>query len=520
MANITGSKRDDFIHIRGDGRTPPEGAKNIAQATEGDDRIAGGRGDDTIFGGGGDDVASLNILKHGADAIDLGSGSDVIEVDAGKPTEVRLTFTSAEVGNGSATDSGTLANQDGGLAVRMQAENAAGELKGPIARTDDEGVTFVADEGMTFDVRDLVSGVERGAEFEVVTLGTQAGEELTAVEGKRPYYINAGQGDDTVTGGVANDFLVGGAGLDMLSGGKGDDSFIGGGGDDRIFGGRGADNAIFANIATDGADRVNLGSGADTVTVNAAAPTEVRLTFTSAEIGNGVVDDSGTLANQDGGLAVRMQAEDGSDGLTGPVSRIEDEGVTFVAGAGVKFDVRDLVSGTARGDDFEVVTLGSKNDDALEARDDARPTYINAGMGDDTVTGGDVADFLVGGAGDDVLDGGKGADSFIGGVGSDSFNFSTKLGADNVDTIVDFAVVDDTIGLDAKVFEGLDKGALDADAFVIGTEATDEDHRIIYDDATGNLLFDRDGSGGKFDAVAFAKLGAGLAVTEEDFLIA
>src|SRR3712207_6990744 len=52
--------------------------------------------------------------------------------------QIRLTFTSAEVGNGSATDAGTMTNQDGGLAVRLQSENRAGDLTGKISRFDDE----------------------------------------------------------------------------------------------------------------------------------------------------------------------------------------------------------------------------------------------------------------------------------------------------------------------------------------------------------------------------------------------
>ena len=32
----------------------------------------------------------------------------------GSPTQVRLTFASAEIGNGNATDAGTMTNQDGG----------------------------------------------------------------------------------------------------------------------------------------------------------------------------------------------------------------------------------------------------------------------------------------------------------------------------------------------------------------------------------------------------------------------
>ena len=38
-------------------------------------------------------------------------------------SNIRLTFTSAEVGNGWALDDGTLSGQDGGLAVRLKLEN-------------------------------------------------------------------------------------------------------------------------------------------------------------------------------------------------------------------------------------------------------------------------------------------------------------------------------------------------------------------------------------------------------------
>ena len=50
---------------------------------------------------------------------DLGDGNDTVTISAGRGVpEVRLTFTSSEVGNGNARDSNTMANQDGGLAVR------------------------------------------------------------------------------------------------------------------------------------------------------------------------------------------------------------------------------------------------------------------------------------------------------------------------------------------------------------------------------------------------------------------
>jgi Ca2+-binding RTX toxin-like protein len=273
--------------------------------------------------------------------------------------------------------------------------------------------------GVTFDVRDLVSGVERGNLFEVVRLGTNAADTLTAVQPNRPYYFNGGQGNDTISGGTSNDFLVGGAGNDTLTDDVGNDSFIGGGGNDTITGGSGVDTAFF-NVSTDGRDSVNLGTGLDIVNVAAAGAGQIRLSFTSGEVGNNNALDGGTLANQDGGLAVRLQAEDASGALVGEQSRFDDEGIVFVSGtAGSTFDVRDLVTGAQRGNQFEVVVLGTSDAEVLNAVQNDRPYYFNAGQGNDSVNGGSRNDFLVGGAGNDQLRGLGGDDSFIGGGGND-----------------------------------------------------------------------------------------------------
>ncbi|GJD72721.1 alkaline phosphatase [Methylobacterium goesingense] len=243
----------------------------------GNDVLRGALGDDTITGGAGNDTALINVSTDGADRIDLGEGSDRIDVSAAASGQVRLTFTSAEVGNGSAGDGRTGANQDGGLAVRLQAEGADDALTGAVSRVDDEGITFAATtDGLTFDVRDLVAGTQRGDAFRVVTLGTAGNDTLAPLADRaaQSHYINAGQGNDLVTGGSGADFLVGGAGSDVLNGAAGNDSIIGGAGNDRINGGDGTDRAIFTyalGTATLGRDasgfRTLTGTdGTDTVT--------------------------------------------------------------------------------------------------------------------------------------------------------------------------------------------------------------------------------------------------------------
>jgi Ca2+-binding RTX toxin-like protein len=401
-----------------------EAGDDILSSGAGNDFLNGGLGNDQLFGGDGDDLVSVDVaFDSGSDRVDLGEGMDVVAFGNSNffesSVQVRVTFSSAEVGDGVATDSGALANQDGGLAVRIQREDSAGALVGSISRYDDEGVQFSTGTATSFDVRDLVSGVERGI-FNRVALGTADADSLvfTSFFSNEAVYINAGRGDDVVVAGAGDDFLVGGAGRDVLIGGEGANSFIGGTGDDTITGGSGVDRIVAFNVTTDGADFINLGGGTDIVNVGASAPTNVRLTFTSAEIGNGFASDSGTLANQDGGLAVRMQAE--TDGTpAGNITRIDDEGVVFVGGAGVTFDVRDLVTGAARGEAFEVVSLGTAGDDTMTAVQNARPYYFNGGGGADRITGGSANDFLVGGGGDDTLDGAGGNDTFLGGGGAD-----------------------------------------------------------------------------------------------------
>ena len=427
---------------------------------------------------GKDDYHRVDLSQDKMIARDYGDGNDTVSIRADRADpQVRLTFTSSEVGNGNARDSNTMPNQDGGLAVRAQAENNSGALVGPVSRFDDEGITFESRGKFTFDVRDLVSGVERGNRFDTVELGTKGNDTIDESGERDSYYINAGMGNDLVTGGRNDDFLVGGAGNDHLNGKNGNDSFIGGGGNDSILGQKGKD-VVNVNVATDGSDAVDLGKDADTV--NVAAPVsaqQIRLTFTSSEVGNDSAHDGGTMLNQDGGLAVRLQAEDGKGGLTGAVSRFDDEGISFASATpGVTYDVRDLVSGVQRGDQFNAVELGTRNNDRLDKSGEENAYYLNAGMGDDFLAGGLGNDFLVGGSGNDHLNGREGDDSLIGGGGSDVFRFS---GEPNNDNILDFVSGVDKI--DFRAF-GIDFGDVHTNAEGANTLIrVDSNHDGVHD---------------------------------------
>ena len=153
-----------------------------------------------------------------------------------------------------------------------------------------------------------------------------------------------------------------------------------------------------------------------------------------------------------------------------------------------------------------ILVNGTSGADFLSGSDVA--DIFDAGVGNDELFGRHGKDTLDGGAGRDRLDGGAERDILTGGADKDAFVFAAPLkGGKNVDHITDFAPGTDIIRLEREDFVGLDKGKLDKDAFVssYAWKAKDAQDRIIYDDTTGALLFDKDGKGGA-KAVLFAVL--------------
>jgi len=77
----------------------------------------------------------------------------------------------------------------------------------------------------------------------------------------------------------------------------------------------------------------------------------------------------------------------------------------------------------------------------------------------------------------------------------------------NIHTIIDFVTGQDKILLNPSIFKALGTGTtLAGSAFYAGTDAHLGTDRIIYNKATGALLYDDDGTG-SHAAVQFATLG-------------
>lgn len=144
---------------------------------------------------------------------------------------------------------------------------------------------------------------------------------------------------------------------------------------------------------------------------------------------------------------------------------------------------------------------------------------LDGGSGNDRLYGGRGNDKLWGSAGNDYLYGGLGKDTLSGGKGSDTFVFDTAPSKSNMDTITDFSVKYDSIHLEKDVFTKAGPlGRLKAKAFWTGSSAHDKSDRIIYNEDTGYLYYDPDGTGSASQKV-IAKLSKHLSITEKDFFV-
>lgn len=166
-----------------------------------------------------------------------------------------------------------------------------------------------------------------------------------------PVAVHGGKGADTLIGGTGNDTLVGAQGSDSLSGGGGDDSLQGGKANDTLDGGDGNDHLIAGTVRTttdDGSDLLIGGAGIDTA--------DYISRFDPLFLSNDGQAHSGNAAAGE------------HDAIMPDIERIEG------GGGG------DTIVGTATPESF-----------------------LSAGVGNDSITGGSAGAVIVPNPGDDTV---------------------------------------------------------------------------------------------------------------------
>ncbi|NAZ36602.1 calcium-binding protein [Rubellimicrobium sp. CFH 75288] len=328
---------------------------------------------------------------------------------------------------------------------------------------------YVAGSGLgnivTIDNSGLIEGLADGIRI----AGTATAHITNTGTIRAPVVLSGG---DDVFFGLHGELLgASGSGLPgAISGGAGNDTLILGAGDQNLFGGAG-DDTLHGGA---GADRLDGGPGFDVASyVHARTGVVASLSDPSLNTGDAAGD-------------VYVSIE----GLIG--SRHDDLLI---------------------GDDGANRIWGGPGDDRLEGR--GGNDTLNGGPGDDTLFGGTGQNRLMGGEGDDRLVS-EGDDLLFGGAGADTFVFAAPPG-EAFGRIRDFEQGTDRIALDGAAF-GLAAGPLDPAIFVRVGEGRTEATRLVFNEATGALLWDADGRGGD-PAVRFGSVGPGFALTADDFEI-
>ncbi|HVQ09778.1 MAG TPA: calcium-binding protein [Allosphingosinicella sp.] len=372
-------------------------------------------------------------------------------------------------------------------------------------------IGFLGDD--TYDVTTTSSAIFMGQIIE----NQGEGNDTVRVDGSYPYTLNAGASVETIIALHVDATiplqLIGNELTQTIIGNKGGNSLDGGtGGNDIMIGGDGRDSYHVRHIgqqvietATGGDDdRIiayfdfDLRTVANIEHLSAAAGTApIRLTgneFTNFLSGN----DGKNILDGGQGAPDRMYGEGGDD--------------IFVVHNADDFVWEYLVQGSDLVYAYVTFALSAGS------RVEALSTVTHAATDAIDLIGNEFAQTLAGNFGANLLDGKGGNDLLAGLAGADTFAFTSALGAGNVDTLFDFSAADDTIALDDAVFTGLTPGALPMGAFVTGAVAQDLDDRIIYNQATGQLFFDADGSGAGA-AVHFATLQGAPVITAADFMV-
>jgi Ca2+-binding RTX toxin-like protein len=230
-------------------------------------------------------------------------------------------------------------------------------------------------------------------------------------------------------------------------------------------------------IAPNGTNLVlftDIGSSHDgliDINLSDAAPTDIASTITSGETAI-----TGDFNLEDGAMfaTLALGSMTGSWTLVVTDDMANDTGKLLSWLISVSFNYNGIVTGTAGVDN-----LGGS--DVVDR--------MSGFGGNDKLNGFAGNDFLLGGAGNDNLTGGPGNDYF---VFNTAFNSST-----NRDAITDFNHVNDQFQLENAIFTRLGAGAthaLNPAFFHAGAAAADANDYIVYNQATGLLIYDVNGN--------------------------
>lgn len=447
--------------------------------SNGNDVLNGGDGNDIIYGNGGNDVLNgddgIDILNGGSgnDTLNGGLGKDVASGGDGSDTfQLSLGHFFDDVDGGAGNDTINLSASAEGFNVNLQSR-----------------VMSFVNNAYGSNGTYKVTSVEN-------VVGTSSADVIIGSTVNNTIY--GGSGNDSINGGDGIDRLYGDGGVDTIAGGKGDDVYIVSDSADILIEGstEGTGDTVLATASFALAANVGIEIIA---TLSATATTAINLTGNALKqkivgnAGNNIID-SGT------GAADLLQGGNGND-----IYIIRNTGDQITEGTGGGTDTMRAAVDYVLGSVAQVEVMTTINSASTYGID---------------LTGNKYSQSLTGNAGNNILNSREGADTMTGGSGDDVFVFNTTASNSTADLITDFNVADDVIHIENAVFSGINAGALSSAAFASNTtgNAGDTSDRIIYDNDSGELFYDKDGTGASVK-IKFAQVDAGLNLTSADFFV-
>ncbi len=358
--------------------------------------------------------------------------------------------------------------------------------------------------------------------------GLTSPTELSFTTGPGPIYGD--EGANTLTGST---------GADVLQGFGCDDHLIGGLGADQLDGGAGTDTADYSTATTGitvfmGGPQLNTGEATgDTYISIENLAGSAHADILGGDNGANTVsgnDGNDWLFGADG--IDTLQGGNGNDVLEGGAGAD-----ALVGGAGVDVaSYRNATTGIVLDLVHPANNTGDAQGDSLSTIENIWGTEYNdtivSNLAGGQVYGFKGDDILTGAGGNDVFYGGTGSDVITTGAGSDDIFFLSYYDHTNVygtvepneggDTITDFTPGADHVTVSRYWFGFGDIAgpaaaltAANADFITAGTTPVSVKPTFFWDQATGVLLFDPDGTGAGL-AVNLATFSNGTALTLSD----
>ena len=362
-------------------------------------------------------------------------------------------------------------------------------------------------------------------------ISEKTGEGHDSVVAHSSYTLAAGVEAEEFSAAASNLTLTGNEFVQTITGAGGNETLSGGGNGDTLIGQTGNDTYVLgANTATI-IEQIGEGT-ADLVTSTISrslAPFANVERLTLLNVATAISATGNALANIITGNSFNNVLDGGTDSaidtLQGGLGND-----TYVLGASTNDVVVETTAGNAGGIDTATSLIsrslavgGLVNVENLTLLNVSTAITATGNNLNNTLTGNSFANTLSGGIGTDTLVGGLGNDTLNGGVGNDIFVFNTAPNSvSNRDTI-DFRNVagdNDSFQLDNAVFTKLGaNGALNAAFFkVVGSGPLDANDYIQYSQATGQLIYDTNGSGAG-GGIVFATLINKPVLTAADFVV-